>query len=106
MQTKKQLLRDVDHFTRRIRLQYIFHGENTKPHPFHVKSTWKPQVQPSVALESYLEEVKIQLAELELKNRKDNLNRAEWETLNTQKCDTNINLKKADKETTSVVLNI
>ena len=68
MQTKKKLLRDVDHFARRIRLQYIFHRENTKPHPFHVKSTWKPQVQPSMGLESYLEEVKIQLAELELKN--------------------------------------
>ena len=106
MQTKKQLLRDVDHFARRMCLQYIFHGENTKLHPFHVKSTWKPQVQPSVALESYLEEVKIQLAELELKNPKDNLNPAERETLNTLKRDTNINLKKADKGTTSVVLNI
>ena len=106
MQTKKQLLRDVDHFARRMCLQYIFHGENTNPHPFHVKSTWKPQVQPSVALESYLEEVKIKLAELELKNPKDNLNPAERETLNTLKRDTNINLKKADKGTTSVVLNI
>ena len=71
MQIKKQLLRDFDHFARRMRLQYIF----------HVRSTWKPQVQPSVALESYLEEVKIQLAELELKNPKDNLNPAERETL-------------------------
>ena len=66
----------------------------------------KPQVQPSVALESYLEEVKIKLAELELKNIKDKLNAAERETLNTLKRDTNINLKKADKGTTSVVLNI
>ena len=106
MQTKKQLLRDVDHFARRMCLQYIFHGENTKPHPFHVKSTCKTQVQPSVALESYLEEVKIKLAELELKNPKDNLNPAERETLNTLKRDTNSNLKKADKGTTSVVLNI
>ena len=87
-------------------LQYIFHGENTEPHPFHVRSTWKPQVQPSVALESYLEEVKIQLAELELKNPKDNLNPTERETLKALKRDTNINLKKADKGTTTVVLNI
>ena len=42
-----------------MRLKYIFHGENTEPHPFHVKSTWEPQVQPSVALASYLEEVTI-----------------------------------------------
>ena len=79
MQTKKQLLRDVDHFARRMCLQYIFHGEKTKPHPFHVRSTCKTQVQPSVALESYLEEVKIKLAELELKNLKDNLNPTERE---------------------------
>ena len=97
---------DVDHFARRMCLQYICHGENAKPHPFHVKSTCKTQVQPSVALESYLEEVKIKLAELELKNPKENLNPAERETLNTLKRDTNINLKKADKGTTSVVLNI
>ena len=102
----QNLLRDVDHFARRMCLQYIFHGENTKPHPFQVKSTSKPQVQLSVALESYSEEVKIKLAELELKNPKDNLTPAERETLNTQKRDTNINFKKADKGTTSVVLNI
>ena len=77
MQAEKQLLRDVDHFARSI-----FHGKNTKPHPFHVKSTREPQVQPSVALESYWEEVK-KLAELELKNPKDNLNPAERETFNT-----------------------
>ena len=59
-----------------------------------------------LALESYLQEVKIKLAELEPKNPKDNLNPAERETLNTLKRDTNINLKKADKGTTSVVLNI
>ena len=86
-----------------MRLQYIFHRENTEPHG---KSTWEPQVQPSVALESYLEEVKIQLAEQGLKNPKDNLNPAERQTLKALKRDNNINLKKADKGTTSVVLNI
>ena len=44
MQIKRQLLRYFDHFARRMRLQYIFHGEDTKPYPFHVKSTWKPPV--------------------------------------------------------------
>ena len=106
MQIKKQLLHDFDHFARRMRLQFIFQGKNTEPHPFHVKSTWKPPVQPSVALESYLEEVNIQLAELELKNPEDNLNSAERDALNALKRDTNINLKKADKGTTTVVLNI
>ena len=41
----------------------MYQSENNEPHPFHVKSNWKPQVQPSVTLESYLEE----LAEIEIK---------------------------------------
>jgi len=34
------------------------------PHPFDVKSTWEPPIQQSVALESYLEEVKSDLADV------------------------------------------
>ena len=63
---RQQLLRDFEQFARRMRLQYIFHGQNKEPHPFHVKSQWMPPVQPSIALESYLEHVKIQLAEITL----------------------------------------
>ena len=42
-----------------MRLQYIFHGKENKQHPFYVKSTWEPPVQQSVALETFLEEVKL-----------------------------------------------
>ena len=59
-------------FARRMRLQYIFHGKNEEPHPFHVKSNWEPPVQPSVPLESYLERVKFQLAEIQISKPKDN----------------------------------
>ena len=59
---RRQLLQDFNDFARRMRLQYIFHGKNEEPHPFHVKSNWEPPVQPSVALESYLERVTFQLA--------------------------------------------
>ena len=38
-----KLLADFDQFARRIRLQYIFQGEQNEPHPFHVKSDWKQQ---------------------------------------------------------------
>ena len=55
--TKQQLLQDFEHFARRMMLRYIFHGQNRQPHPFHVKSTWMPHVQRSVALESFLENV-------------------------------------------------
>ena len=59
---RRQLLRDFDLLARRMRLQYIFHGQNKEPHPFHVKSNWMPPVQQSVALESSLESVKTQLS--------------------------------------------
>ena len=92
-------------FARRMRLMYIFQGENNKPHPYHVKSTWEPPIQQSVALESYLEEVKIELAEIEIKKPKNNLPPAERGVLRALKRDTEINLKKADKGTTTVVMN-
>ena len=89
----------------RMRLMYIFQGENNEPYPYHVKSTWEPPIQQSVALESYLEEVKIDLAEIEIKKPKNNLPPAERGALRTLKRDTEINLKKADKGTTTVVMN-
>ena len=49
-----------------MRLQYIFHGQDKEPHPFHVKSNWEPPIQPSFTLESYLEEVKTELAEVKI----------------------------------------
>ena len=56
---RHQLLADFNQFARRMRLQYIFHGEENEPHPFHVKSDWEPPVQLSVALETFLEEAKL-----------------------------------------------
>ena len=44
-----------------------------EPHPFHVKSDWKPPVQPSVALETFLEEVKLELASIEFDKPEDNI---------------------------------
>ena len=57
---RRQLLQDFNQFARRMRLQYIFHGQDKEPHPFHVISNWEPPVQQSVALESFLERVKWQ----------------------------------------------
>ena len=58
------VLLDFKHFSRRMHLQYIFHNKDKEQHPFHIKSDWKPPVQPSVSLETYLEEVEVQLAEI------------------------------------------
>ena len=45
-----------------MRPQFIYHGKDKKIHPFYVKSNREPPVQQSVTLESYLEEIEIQLA--------------------------------------------
>ena len=52
---RRELLKDFDLFARQMRLQYIYYGKEREPHPFHVKSDWNPPVQPSVALETFLE---------------------------------------------------
>ena len=53
-------------------LKFMFHGKNREVHPFYAKSDWNSPVQPSVALESYLEEVKSQLAEIKITKPKNN----------------------------------
>ena len=52
-----------------------------KQHPFYVKSTWEPTVQQSVALETFLEEVKFELANIPIKRPKDKLSLGERRAL-------------------------
>ena len=66
---------------------------------------WMPTLQPSVALESYLENVKVKLAEITVTKPKDNLSRDEVTALKELKNNSAINLKKADKGTTTVIIN-
>ena len=101
----RQLQRDFENFARQMRLKYLFHGKNREVHPFYVKSDWNPLVQVSVALESYLEEVKSQLAKIKITKPKNNLSRKEHQALTELKQNTDINLKKADKGSTTVVMN-
>jgi hypothetical protein len=83
----------------------MYHGENNEPHPFHVKSNWNPPVQPSVALESYLKEVKLQLAEIEIAKPKNNLPYNELKAIEELKDNPEVNIKKADKGSTTVIMN-
>ena len=101
---RRQLLRDFELFARRMRLQYIFHGQNKERHPFHVKSNWMPPVQQSIALESYLESVKTRLADIRI-NKSKNKSRNEMAALKKLKNNSAINLKKAPKGTTTVIIN-
>ena len=60
--SNKSLLKDFNNFARAMRLRYMFGDKKkTTPHPFHVKSTWQPPIQNSVALEKYLEKTKLEL---------------------------------------------
>ena len=77
---RRQLLADFNAFARPMHFQYIFYGKEKEPHPFHVKSNWNPPVQPSVALETFLEEVRFALATINIQNSekpKDNLSHGE-----------------------------
>ena len=82
---RRQLLQDFESFARRMRLKYMFFGHDRNVHPFYVKSNWNPPVQKSVALESYLEEVKLQLTEIQITKPKRNLSRDEQKALNQLK---------------------
>ena len=73
-------------------------------HPFYVKSNWKPPVQPSVALETYLEETKLKLAEIHLTQPTQNLQCDERKALRELRESKEINIKKADKGTTAVIM--
>ena len=81
---RHQLLAVFNQFARRMRLQYIFHEEEKGPNPFHIKLDWKPPVQPSVVLETFLEEVKFELASTELVKPKDNIYTEERQALKEQ----------------------
>lgn len=102
---RQQLLLDFKHFARRMRLRYIFNNKDSEQHPFHVKSNWEPPVQPSVALETYLEEIKVQLAEIEITKPRNNLPYQERIALKDLKSNTEIVIKKADKGSTTVIMN-
>ena len=102
--TRQQLLRDFEQFASRMRLRYIYHGNDKEPHPFHVRSNWIP-VQPSIALESYLEHVKLSISEIGKTKPKHNLSRNEHKAIKELQNNTAINLKRADKGSTTVILN-
>ena len=102
---RHQLMRDFNQFARRMRLQYIYHSENNEPHPFHVKTNWEPPAQQSVALETHLEEVRLQLAETEISKPKNNLPCNEFKAIRELKDNREINIKKADKGSTTVIMN-
>ena len=87
-----------------MRLKYKFADSKSNPHPFYVRSNWQPPPQPSVALKNYLELTKLEIAKITFTDVKDNLTANQRLALKTLKTNSEINLKKADKGTTTVVM--
>ena len=52
-----------------------------EPYPFHIKSNWESTVQPSVALETFVEEVKLELASIQFDKPKDHISMREHQAL-------------------------
>ena len=97
------LLRDFKAFSRTMRLNYMFAKSESTKHPFYVKSSWQPPPQPSVALETYLELTKTELANVVFTQQNDNLSSGERASLKALKSNKDIIVKKADKGTTTVI---
>ena len=87
--------------------QDIYDGENNEPRPIHVKTNWNPPVQPSVALETYLKEVSLQLAETGISKPKNNLPYNEIKVIKELKGNPEINIKlrQTKDRNISVLLN-
>ena len=81
-----------------------FKEKNKGPHPFHVKSNWTPPIQSSIALESYLEHVKVAISEINIEKPKYNLSGNQYAAVKELKNNAAINLKRADKGSTTVIL--
>ena len=82
--------------------RYMFADKRkTLAHPFHVKSTWQPSIQNSVALERYLDETKLELASTLSHAPLHNISANERKASGSLKRNSEINLKK----TLSVIIN-
>ena len=71
--SQKNLIRDFNCFARSMRLKYIFANSKSNPHPFYVRSNWQPPPQPSVPLENYFEQTKLEISNITFTDVKDNL---------------------------------
>jgi len=101
--SQKHLIKDG--FARSMRLKYIFANSKSNPHPFYVRSNCQPPPQPSVALVNYLEQTKLEIANITFTVVKDNLSANQRRALKTLKTNSDTNLKKADKGITTVIMN-
>ena len=91
--SNKSVLKDFTNFARKMSLRYMFADKRkTLAHPFHVRSTWQPPIQNSVALERYLEETKLELASTVFHAPLDYISANERNAIGSLKRNSEINL--------------
>ena len=102
---KQELLRDWKDLERKMRLK--FHFENTKDtfkyHPFLQKSNFMPELGNS-ALENFLFQAKADIERMQIVRNNNNLTTDQRKALRSLKENKNIIIKKADKNSTTVVI--
>ena len=102
--SQKNHITDFNSFAHSMHLKYIFADPKSNPHLFYLRSNWQTPPQPSVALENYLEETKLETANITFTDEKDNLSANQRQALKAFKTNSEINLRKADKGTMTVVM--
>ncbi|VDI50561.1 Hypothetical predicted protein [Mytilus galloprovincialis] len=102
---KRNLLQSFDKLARKMRLKFLFYGnENViNNHPFTMKSGYTPNFA-NTAIENYIFATKIELGRIHLHKFKDNLTKSERMALQSLKQNKEIVIKKADKNSSTVIL--
>ncbi|VDI73168.1 peptide-methionine (R)-S-oxide reductase [Mytilus galloprovincialis] len=102
---KRNLLQSFDKLARKMRLKFLFYGnENViNNHPFTMKSGYTPNLA-NTAIENYIFATKIELGRIHLHKFKDNLTKSERMALQSLKQNKEIVIKKADKNSSTVIL--
>ncbi|CAC5386578.1 unnamed protein product [Mytilus coruscus] len=102
---KQKLLLDFDELGRKMRCKYHFSDKSNTDsnHPFRVKSGFKPALANNT-IENYLFATKMEICRLKINKVRYNLSKHERAALKTLRSNNNIIIKKADKNSSTVVL--
>ena len=98
-------MQDFDELARKMRCKFHFDdGSNeTKNHPFLMKSGYEPTLANN-AVENYILATKVELGRIQLKKFKDNLLLSERKALQSLCSNTELVIKKSDKNASTVIL--
>ena len=103
--TKKEIIKDFDEFSRKLRCMYLFNdGTIYDPHPFYINTGYKPKTSCN-AIENYIFATKLELSKLSIEKRKSNITKGELEALESLRNNNEIVIRKADKNSTLCILN-